>query len=121
MTTSSGQSQAPLPQPAPGLLYRVNTTLLSGTDKKSQRPAVVIALPAYGLSDVRLLMRTTQLDVPGVPHAAHPELGLTKAGVFGFAYLRSLDLKIFQQPALVEYLGTLDPKTWDQIQQWWER
>lgn len=104
----------------PGHLYWVDTVLLTGTDKKPRRPGVVVALPAFGLTDVRLLMRTTQLDVRGVAHVAHPELGLTERGVFGFRYLRSLDIKHFRKGALVTYLGQLDPETWAKIEQWWE-
>ena len=121
MTTSAAGGASPSSPPAPGLLYWVDTVLLNGTDKKGARPAVVLALPAFGLTDVRLLMRTSKLDVRGIPHPAHPEIGLNKAGVFGFDYLRSLDIKVFKVPALVQYLGRLDQGTWEQVKQWWEQ
>lgn len=118
---SSGAASPAIPPPAPGLLYRVDTTRLTGMDPKPQRPAVVLALPAVGLTTVRLLMRTTQTHVRGIAHAANPALGLTKDGVFAFTYLRSIELRDFSNPRFVAYLGQLDSATWTQIEQWWER
>lgn len=105
--------------PVAGGLYLVNTQLLSGTDPKPRRPAVVVALPAYGLSEVPLLTRTSDTTARGVPHPANPALGLTKPGVFAFRFHRSLDLRFFRDE-ITPFLGMLETKYFDEILAWWE-
>ena len=106
--------------PIPGGLYLVNTRLLSGTDPKPRRPAVVIALPAFGLTDVPLLTRTTDTGERGVQHPANPALGLTKPGVFAYRFFRSMDSRYFAQQAITPFLGMLEAPYFAQIRAWWE-
>lgn len=97
----------------------VNTRLLSGTDPKARRPAVVVALPAYGLTDARLLTRTSDITARGVQHPANRDLGLTKPGVFAFQFLRSLDIRYFAG-GITPFLGMLEEQYLKEILNWWE-
>lgn len=106
--------------PVRGALYRVRTILLSGTDPKDTRPVVVLALPPFGLPDVTVLARTSDTRERGIAHPRNPELALTKDGVFGFRYQRSIDVKHFSNPDAVSYLGMLEQPYFDQIVTWWE-
>lgn len=101
-------------------LYRVETIWLSGTDPKAKRPLVVLAMPGYGLTDVPLLARTTQLGMSGVPHAANTSIGCTKDGVFAFKFLRRLDITHFAYAERAQYLGDVDAVTFGAIIKWWE-
>ena len=107
-------------RPIVGGVYRIETSLLSGRDPKPKRPAVVLALPAFGLTHVPVLMRTTDTHEVGVLHPASRSLGLTREGVFAFRFLRSLDQKWFNVPEAVEFLGMLEPAYFGKIQAWWE-
>ena len=106
--------------PVRGGLYRVRTTLLSGTDPKPTRPVVVLALPPFGLPDVPVLTRTSDTSERGVFHPRNPALGLSKDGVFGYRYRRSIDERYFRVDDAVTYLGDLEAVYFDQIVQWWE-
>jgi hypothetical protein len=101
-------------------LYLVNTSLLSGIDPKPKRPAVVVALPAYGLTDVPVLTRTTDTSERGVGHPANAALGLTKPGVFAYRFLRSMDSKYFARAEITPFLGMLETVYFEQIVTWWE-
>jgi hypothetical protein len=111
----------PSVHPIVGGLYRVETALLSGRDPKPKRPATVIALPAYGLDDVPLITRTSDLDEPGIAHPRNVPLGCTKDGVFGHRFVRHLDIRYFRVPAVAEYLGMLESSTFQAILEWWEK
>jgi len=106
--------------PVRGGLYRVDTVLLSGTDPKPTRPVVVLALPPAGLPDVHVLTRTSDTSERGIRHPRNPALGLSKDGVFGFRYLRGIDVKHFANAGAVTYLGMLEQPYFDQIVEWWE-
>lgn len=106
--------------PIRGGLYLVNTSLLSGSDPKPKRPAVVVTLPAYGLTDVPLLTRTTGTSERGVEHPTNATLGLTQRGVFAFRFLRSMDSKYFAQGEITPFLGMLEAPYFEQILTWWE-
>lgn len=106
--------------PVRGGLYQVRTILLTGTDPKPTRPVVVLALPPLGLPDVPVLARTSDTRERGIAHPKSPALGLTKDGVFGFRYQRSLDVKHFANEDAVAYLGMLEQPYLDQIVTWWE-
>lgn len=107
--------------PIVGALYRVETALLSGSDPKPKRPAVVVALPAYGLSDVSLLARTSNLSAPGIKHEANDGIGCTLPGVFGFRFVRSLDVRYFAVPQVARYLGMVEEDVFARIMTWWEK
>lgn len=95
--------------------------LLSAYDPKPRRPAVVIALPPYGLPDLPVLTRTSDTTVRGVPHPRNPALQLSKEGVFGYAYLRRIDARYFTAPAhMVVFLGMLEPEYFTKVLAWWE-
>jgi hypothetical protein len=102
-----------------GGLYRIDTVLLSHTDPKLQRPAVVIALPPVGLPDVRVVTRTSDTTVEGVHHPANPALQLSKDGVFAYRFLRSIDVKYFKLANSVTYLGQLEPPYMEKLVEWW--
>lgn len=108
-------------QPVVGGLYRVDTVLLSVHDPKRRRPAVVIALPPYGLPDLPVLTRTSDTTVRGIPHPRNPGLGLSKDGVFGYAYLRRIDARHFTaSPHAVVFLGMLEQEYFAKVLAWWE-
>lgn len=106
--------------PIVGGLYRVDTCLFSGQDPKPRRPAVVLALPPFGLTDVPMLTRTSDTRQNGIRHPANGALGLTKDGVFAFKFVRSVDERYFRVPSVVHYLGMLQPPYFSQILAWWE-
>lgn len=106
--------------PVRGGLYQVRTILLSGTDPKPTRPVVVLALPPVGLPDVPVLARTSDTSERGVQHPKNFALGLTKDGVFGFRFQRSIDVKHFANPDAVSYLGMLEEQYFGHIVTWWE-
>lgn len=106
--------------PVRGGLYQVRTALLSGTDPKPTRPVVVIALPPVGLPDVPVITRTSDTSERGVFHPRNLALGLSKDGVFGYRYLRSIDERYFRVTDAVAFLGMLEQGCFDQIIQWWE-
>lgn len=106
--------------PIVGGLYRIDTILLSAYDPKPKRPAVVLAMPAYGTTDVRVLTRTSDTTQRGVQHPKSRSLGLTKDGVFAYKFLRSLDQKCFSDTTRVVYLGMLEPVYFQKVQAWWE-
>lgn len=104
-----------------GGLYRIDTVLLSGVDPKPRRPAVVIALPPYGLSDLPVLGRTSDTTVRGIDHPRNLALGLTKDGVFGYRYLRHIDARHFTaSPHAVDFLGMLEDEYFAKVLSWWE-
>lgn len=88
---------------------------------KPKRPLVVLALSAYGLTDVPLLARTTQVGEAGVFHAADQRIGCTKNGVFAYRFLRRLDVSHFAFEERAEYLGIVDEATFGEIMKWWEK
>lgn len=106
--------------PIVGGLYRIDTILLSGYDPKPKRPAVVVAMPAFGTTDVRVLTRTSDTTQRGIQHPRNRSLGLTKNGVFVYRFLRRLDEKCFSRTTQVVYLGMLEPVYFQQVQEWWE-
>ena len=115
MTGAQGQP------PVSGGLYRIDTVLLSAHDPKPRRPAVVIALPPYGLPDLPVLTRTSDTSIRGVPHPRNPALQLSKDGVFGYQYLRRIDARHFTaSPHAVVFLGILEPEYFTQVLSWWE-
>jgi mRNA-degrading endonuclease toxin of MazEF toxin-antitoxin module len=114
VTRTSGE------HPRRGDLYLVNTALLNGNDKKPRRPLVVISPPAFGMDSVPVLTCTTDLAQKGVAHAAAPELGLSKDGVFAYRFLRSMELRWFAVPGAAEPLGPLQATTFLEILAWWE-
>lgn len=104
-----------------GGLYRVDTVLLSVYDPKPRRPAVVIALPPYGLAHLPVLTRTSDTTVRGVQHPRNPTLELSKDGVFGYAHLRRIDARHFTaSPHAVVFLGMLETEYFMQVLAWWE-
>lgn len=108
--------------PVVGGLYLVDTVLLSAYDPKPRRPAVVIALPPYGLSDPPVLTRTSDTSIRGVQHPRNPALQLSKDGVFGYQYLRHLNIGHFTaSPHAVVFLGMLEEEYFAKVLTWWER
>lgn len=81
---------------------------------------VVLALPPAGLPDVSVLTRTSDTNERGVSHPKNPALGLSKDGVFGYRYLRRIDVKHFANEDAVTFLGMLEQPYFDQIVEWWE-
>lgn len=107
--------------PVIGGLYRIDTVLLSGYDPKPRRPAVVIARPPYGLSDLPVLTRTSDSTVRGIDHPRNLALRLTKDGVFGYQYLRRIDARHFTaSPHAVVFLGMLEEEYFAKVLNWWE-
>ncbi len=101
--------------------YRVETVLLSVYDAKPRRPAVVIALPPYGLPDLLVLTRTIDTTVRGVQHPRNPAQQLSKDGVFGYEYLRRIDARHFTaSPHAVVFLGMLETMYFTKVLAWWE-
>jgi hypothetical protein len=90
--------------PVVGEVYWVATEILDRRDEKPRRPAVVIKVPASLNGRVVVVTRTTDLDAPGVPHGASPELDLDVEGVF--AQLRTAEARLWYKPN-VEWLGPL--------------
>jgi hypothetical protein len=116
MSRGSGRSHAWLPQkkgepgppflPEVGQLYRVNTIIYTfGHDPAAERPAVVIGVPASGIthSPIQLVTRTSK-GVPGVEHPADISLGCDRDGVF--SDLVSVEQKLWR-PESVICLGVL--------------
>jgi hypothetical protein len=79
--------------PEVGQLYIVNTLVYFANDPAPERPAVVIGVPPKGVSHspVRIVTRTTKLQVAGVPHPADRSCGCDRDGVFS-------DLASVEQP-----------------------
>lgn len=121
MTPPGTAAASPLDHPVVGGLYRLDTVLVSGRDPKAKRPAVVLAMPAHGLTDVPVLTRTSDTAETGIAHPRNPSLGLSKDGVFAFRFLRSVDARLLRVPALSEFLGMLEPEYFERILDWWER
>lgn len=116
MSRGSARSHAWLPQkkgepgpaflPKVGQLYRLNTIIYTfGYDPAAERPAVVIGVPASGIthSPIQLVTRTSK-KVPGVDHPAAISLGCDRDGVF--SDLVSVEQKLWR-PENVVCLGVL--------------
>ena len=101
--------------PKVGELYLVAKEILGVVDVHPKRPAVVIEVPFDINGRIHLVTRTTDLDRPGVPHAAMPSEHLYQAGVFG--YLRSAAAIVWKRPH-VEFIGILDAETLDAVMVW---
>jgi len=102
-----------------GGVYWIDTVLLSSSDPKPQRPAVVIALCPPGLPDVTVVTRTSDTGAAGVAHPANPELSLSKPGVFAYKFQRTIDVKYFKLTKEVVYLGQLEQPYFDELLRWW--
>lgn len=102
-------------------MYLIDTVLLTGNDPKPRRPVVVLAQPAYGLTSVPVLARTTDTSIDGVRHPRNNGLQLSKDGMFAYRYLRHVDVRHFTaSPNAVVFLGMLEPEYYAWVQQWWE-
>jgi mRNA-degrading endonuclease toxin of MazEF toxin-antitoxin module len=110
-----------LSHPHIGGLYRIETAIMSGSDPKPKRPAVVIRMPPPGLGVVTVLTRTTQVNrYRGVRHPRDAAIGLTKDGVFSLQHTRTLDLRYFLVPQAVEYLADVEEDILIQLLKLWE-
>jgi hypothetical protein len=101
--------------PKVGELYLVAKEILGVVDIHPKRPAVVIEVPADLNGRIHVVTRTTDMERPGVPHAAVASDQLDQPGVFG--YLRSAAAIVWKRP-YVEYLGVLGDEILSAVLEW---
>lgn len=107
--------------PLVGGLYWVDTILLGPNDPKGRRPVVVLPIAPPDSTIIHVLTRTSDVSVRGVLHPRVLAGGLSKDGVFGFAYHRTIDVVHFADAHRVSYIGMLEPPYMEQILDWWYR
>ena len=92
--------------PAAGEVYWVDSAIIHPRDKKSDRPVLVVEVPATTSGRITIVTRTTNEErTPGLPSPADTDLGLNKPGVWG--YLRTAEANLWT-PSMVEYRGSVD-------------
>lgn len=92
--------------PSVGEVYWVDSAIIHPKDKKSDRPVLVVEVPASISGRITIVTRTTNEErTPGLPSPADTELGLNRPGVWG--YLRTAEANLWT-PSMVEYRGSVD-------------
>lgn len=97
--------------PAAGDLYWLDSLLYSASDSAPRRPAVVLEVPSLPHSPIRVVTRTTRLNVAGVSHPAQPAWHLREGKFADLALVKQSD---WHSPR-VEFVATLDPTTMNAV------
>jgi hypothetical protein len=99
------RASPPVQLPTVGEVYKVRGDVQIPSDKKWDRRAVVVGVPADVDGRVRIVTRTSDLQRSGVPSMKDFTLGFDLDGVWG--YYRSVDARLWVPPS-VTYVGVLD-------------
>jgi hypothetical protein len=91
--------------PSFGEVYKVRGYIQIPTDKKWDRPAVVVGIPQDLDGRIRIVTRTSDLGRKGVPSPEDHTLEFDLPGVWG--YYRSVEARLWEPPN-VRHLGVLD-------------
>lgn len=90
--------------PEVGEVYWVDSSIVRPADRKLSRPVLVVLVPPMG-SRFTIVSRTSNTARrPGVLSPADPEMGLNKAGVWG--YVGTVDAQLWR-PSMVSYCGLM--------------
>jgi hypothetical protein len=98
--------------PNRGDVYKVLGAIQDPVDKKYNRRAVVVAVPADINGRIVIITRTTNLLRRGVPSPVDHSLRLDVEGVWG--YYRTVEARLWVPPD-VQRIGTMDTPTVDVI------
>ncbi len=99
--------------PEVGEVYWVDSVIVQPVDKKSDRPALVVAVPASPLGRITVVTRTSNVKrQPGVASPRDDALGLNKSGVWG--YLGTADAALWT-PSMVTFLGVVERLVLDEV------
>ncbi len=91
--------------PSFGEVYKVRGDIQIPTDKKWDRPAVVVGIPQDLDGRIRIVTRTSDLGRKGVPSPEDHTFQFDLPGVWG--YYRSVEARLWVPPD-VRRLGVLD-------------
>ncbi len=92
--------------PDVGEVYWVDSAIVQPADKKSDRPALVVAVPASPLGRITIVTRTSNIKrQPGVASPRDDALGLNKSGVWG--YVGTAEAALWT-PSMVTFLGVVE-------------
>lgn len=103
----------------PGAVWWVQSWVLSGPDKKPDRPVVLVQSERYGLGFVVAWARTSDTDAPGILTPKDVVPGLNSKGVVSPRFQHQIELSRLREP-FGRFLGVLPEPYLSQVVAAWE-